>query len=182
LLPAIIPSFATSNYTSFFPFLFPFHLGADIESDNNLVPFPSGFLVWGAMSDTGYNGGRCGVGSAEFGRLNFANYLGVFLSFFLGSHFCFFVLLASAWLEPGCTVGEKKRATGFSRHHFYGKGLRCYGFCLLLGLAGGGGCQYIVFFPRYPLFLFLFTFASREYLFLCLFSFMGFLLGNRILV
>jgi len=75
-------------------------------------------------------------------------------------------------------VRKKKGPRGFSRHHFYGKGLRCYGFCLLLGLAGGGGCQYIVFFPRYPLFLFLFTFASREYLFFVFIFFYGVFAGK----
>lgn len=43
----------------------------------------------------------------------------------------------------------------------------------------GVGVSTYFFFPRYSLFSL--PFASREYLFLCSFSFMGFLLGNRIL-
>ena len=101
------------------------------------------------MSDTGYNGGGCGVGSVEFGRLSFANFLGVFLSFFLGSQVLFFFLFYLHLLgsNPVARLVREKGLRGVSHHHFYGKGLRCYGFCLLLGLAGGGGCQYILFFP-----------------------------------
>lgn len=101
------------------------------------------------MSDTGYDGGGCGVGSAEFGRLSFANFLGVFLSFFLGSQVSVFFLFYLHLLgsNPVARLVREKGLRGVSHHHFYGKGLRCYGFCLLLGLAGGGGCQYILFFP-----------------------------------
>ncbi|PUU77594.1 hypothetical protein B9Z19DRAFT_151701 [Tuber borchii] len=135
------------------------------------------------MSDTGYNGGGCGVGSAEFGRLHFANCLGVFLSFFLGSQvsvFLFYLHLLRS--NPVARLVRGKRAMGFSHHHFYGKGLRCYGFCLLLGLAGGGGCQYILFFPAISSFFSSSLLLHRVSIcFLCSFSFIGVSLGSRIL-
>jgi len=73
------------------------------------------------MSDTGYNGGRCGVGSAEFGRLSFANYLGVFLSFFLGSHFCFLFYLHLLGSNPVARLVRKKGPRGFLVTTFMGK-------------------------------------------------------------
>lgn len=94
------------------------------------------------------------MGSAEFGRLSFANCLGVFLSFFLGSQVSvFFVLLASAWLKPGCTVGEGKRAMGVFSSPLLWERFKVLWVLFIIGFGRRGWVSVHTFFsPRYPLF------------------------------